>query len=403
MNTSSKQQAGKIFACILVCIALANGLGDGIFSNYFNEVFHIDSVQRGFIEIPRESPGVLCMIVVAALGFLGNLRMAIVAQCLSLTGLVAMGFFSPSYGVMMAFLFIHSLGTHLFMPLNDSISMSLADTGKEGTTLGRFKSFSTMGSMISASLVFVGFRAGFFTFQSSRILPFILAAGFVAVAIVLLFSLLGVMKTETTVKNNRLLFRKRYLPYYMVTLAYGCQKRIRIVFAPWVIIKLLEQGADTVALLTIVTHFVGTLVAPVIGRMLDRFGTKKMLWMEAGYIAVTFSVMGLISGMLADGTLAKGGPQAFLVFGAYILCILFEQFNMVHAFMMRSIALDKSEVTRTLSVGLSVDHIMAIIASPIMGLIWDSFGVQYVFYLAAASALFQVIAASMAGKSAAAA
>ena len=325
--------------------------------------------------------------------------MAIVAQCLSLIGLVAMGFFSPAYGVMLAFLFIHSLGTHLFMPLNDSISMSLADTGKEGAALGKFKSITTMSSMISASLVFVGFRTGIFTFQSKKILPFILASGFVALAILLLFLLLRTMKTETAVKNHRLLFRKRYLPYYMVTLAYGCQKRIRIVFAPWVIVKLLEQGADTVALLTIVTHFVGTLVAPVIGRLLDRLGTKKMLWMEAGYIAVTFSVMGLISGMLSNGTLLKGGPQAFLVYGAYILCILFEQFNMVHAFMMRSIALDKSEVTRTLSVGLSVDHIMAIIASPIMGLIWEAFGVQYVFYLAALSALFQLAAASMAEKS----
>ena len=75
--------------------------------------------------------------------------------------------------------------------------------------------------------------------------------------------------------------------------------------------------------------------------------------------------------------------------------ILFDQFNMVHSYMMRSIALDPSEVTRTLSVGLSVDHVMAIVASPIMGLIWNAWGVQYVFYLAALSALFQVAAAAM--------
>ena len=84
-----------------------------------------------------------------------------------------------------------------------------------------------------------------------------------------------------------------------------------------------------------------------------------------------------------------------MVYGAYVLCMLFEQFNMVHAFMMRSIARDPSEVTRTLSVGLGVDHIMAIVASPIMGLIWEGAGVQYVFYLAALSALFQVAAAAM--------
>ena len=63
--------------------------------------------------------------------------------------------------------------------------------------------------------------------------------------------------------------------------------------------------------------------------------------------------------------------------------------------MMRSIALDPGEVTQTLSVGLSVDHVMAILASPIMGLVWNAWGVQYVFYLAAASVLLQIFAASM--------
>ena len=181
------------------------------------------------------------------------------------------------------------------------------------------------------------------------------------------------------------------MPYYMVTLAYGCQKRIKIVFAPWVIINLMDQGADTVALLTIVVHLAGTWIAPVIGRMLDQLGVRKMLLVEAGYIAVSFSVMGLLAGML--DSFAAGGGLTWLVYGAYVLCVLFEQFNMVHSYMMRSIALDPSEVTQTLSVGLSVDHIMAIIASPIMGLIWNAWGVQYVFLAAALSALLQVAAA----------
>ena len=71
---------------------------------------------------------------------------------------------------------------------------------------------------------------------------------------------------------------------------------------------------------------------------------------------------------------------------------------MVHSYMMRAIALDSGEVTRTLSVGLSVDHVMAIIASPVMGLIWNTWGVQYVFYLAAVSVVFQIIAAAMTEK-----
>ena len=392
----SKERAVRLFVMVLVCTALANGLGNCIFSNYFNEAFHIDSVQRGFIEIPRESPGILCMVLVAGLGFLGNLWMAVIAQVLVLIGLVVMGWMSPGYGMMLAFLFLNSLGMHLFMPLNDAISMDLAEQGKVGAALGRFKGVTTLMSMVSACLVFVGFRTGFFSFQSTVILPFVIGALATAAAIVLLCAMVPCMKEMGDgVKNHKLLFRRQYMPYYMVTLAYGCQKRIKIVFAPWVIIQLLGQGADTVALLTIVTHLVGTWVAPVLGRMLDRLGVRKMLWVEAVYIALSFSVMGLLAGLLANGAFAVGSWQTWLVFGAYVLCILFEQFNMVHSFMMRSIALDSSEVTRTLSVGLSVDHVMAILASPVMGLIWEGMGVQYVFYLAALSALFQVAAARM--------
>ena len=398
MTEQKRKKAVYLFVAVLAFTALANGLGSSIFSNYFNEVFQINEVQRGLIEIPRESPGILCMVLVAALGFLGNIWMSVVAQVLVLAGLVVMGWLSPGYGTMLVFLFINSLGMHFFMPLNDAISMDLAEKGKVGETLGRFKGVNTLFAMIAAAIVFLGFRTRLFSFEENTILPFVLAAELTAGAVFLLVCMARLMPQKDAVKNHKLLFRKQYMPYYMVTLAYGCQKRIKIVFAPWVIINLLGQGADTVALLTIVVHLAGTWAAPVLGKLLDKLGVKNMLWVEAAYIAVSFSAMGLLAGMLAAGSLDLRDGLTWLVFGAYVLCVLFEQFNMVHSYMMRAIALDPSEVTRTLSVGLSVDHIMAIIASPVMGLIWNAWGVQYVFYLAALSALFQVAAAAMTEK-----
>ncbi len=395
MTEQNRQQAIRLFVAVLALTALADGLGNNIFSNYFNEVFHINSVQRGLIEIPREGPGVLCMVLVAALGALGNLWMSVAAQALVLVGFIVLGWMSPSYGVMLVFMFIHSLGMHLFMPLNDTISMDLAEKGQVGATLGKFKGVTTLFSMAAAVLVFWGFRSGFFSFETKRILPFALGAVVTAGAVVLLALMALTTPMKSGVKRHKLLFRRQYMPYYMVTLAYGCQKRIRIVFAPWVIINLLGQGADTVALLTIVTYFARTLTAPIIGRLLDRLGVRNMLWAEAAYIAVSFSAMGVLAGMLARGSFQWDDWQIWLVFGAYVLCVLFEQFSIVHSYMMRSIALDPGEVTQTLSVGLSVDHVMAILASPIMGLVWNAWGVQYVFYLAAASVLLQIFAASM--------
>ena len=264
--SQARVRAVRLFALVLICVAVINGMSGRIFSNYFKEVYAVTSAQRGFIEVPRESPGILCMVLVAALGFLGNVRLAILAQGLLLVGLTVMGFLSPSYGVMLVFLFFHSLGDHLFMPLSDSISMDLARDGKVGTALGKFKGITTMASMVTSCVIFVGFRTGFFTFRSRVILPFAIAAGAAVLAAALLFRLDGCMpQTKTPVTNHKLLFRREYMPYYMVTLAYGCQKRIRIVFAPWVIIELLRQGADVAALLTIVVYLVGMVVAPAAG------------------------------------------------------------------------------------------------------------------------------------------
>ena len=59
MTEQKRKKAVYLFVAVLAFTALANGLGSSIFSNYFNEVFQINEVQRGFVEIPRESPGIL--------------------------------------------------------------------------------------------------------------------------------------------------------------------------------------------------------------------------------------------------------------------------------------------------------------------------------------------------------
>ena len=46
----------KLFMYAILCLSLAVGLSSGVFSNYFKEVFAVDSVQRGLLVIPRETP-----------------------------------------------------------------------------------------------------------------------------------------------------------------------------------------------------------------------------------------------------------------------------------------------------------------------------------------------------------
>src|SRR5665647_1958953 len=115
-----------MFFILISAVSLGNGLSDGVYSNYFKEVYQITAFQRGFIEFPRELPGLLCALMIGILGFLGDLRVSFIAQVLAIIGVTMLGLFTPTFGVMLIFLFINSMGMHLFMPLQDAIGMTLA-------------------------------------------------------------------------------------------------------------------------------------------------------------------------------------------------------------------------------------------------------------------------------------
>lgn len=391
-NEHQIKKAIYVFTIVVCLSAIAAGLSSTTYSNYFKEVFNVTSEQRGFIEIPRESPGILCAVIVSVLAAFSDVTIAAVSQVLVLIGLIVMGFMSPSYGVMLLFLFINSLGTHLFMPLNDAISMDLAREGEVGKTLGHFKSSASMSTMVTACVVFVGYRFGIFSFADKILKPFVIAAVLSAVAAVLLVYLRKIMPESSGHEKpkSKFIMRKQYMPYYLTLIAYGCQKRIKLVFGPWIVIELMGKGADTVALLAIVTSFLGTFFSRHLGRMLDKKGLKFTMIFEGLYLLIVSAALGIAAGALERGLLGKDGWMTFIVYAIYILAYLLEQFNMVHAYMMRRLAIDPSEVTESLSVGLSLDHVLAITVSSVFGVIWARFGAEYVFFICAATALVQV-------------
>ena len=246
----------------------------------------------------------------------------------------------------------------------------------------------TVASMAASALVFVGFRAGFFYFRPDSIVhTFCLAMVILAAAIVCLCRLRGAMPALDVRKREAgrrgLPVKRRYVPYYFVTAVYGFQKRMRAVFAPWIIIELLSMGADTVALLGIAAHFCGSWFAPIIGRFLDRWGVRQGLLLESVSVAAVFlyaawAVHGVTSGVLC------GYAAMAAAFLAYILIFMTDHFNAVHTMLMRSLSESPADVMENLSFGLSIDHILAVTVSGLLGAVWKLSGPQWVFVLGAA-------------------
>ncbi|MCL2560562.1 MAG: hypothetical protein FWE07_08755 [Turicibacter sp.] len=378
------KRAIVVYMVIVALLGIAMGLSDNVFSNYFRDAFHVNAFQRGLIEVPRETPGVIAVLILSGFAFLGNIKLGIIAQILTIIGLFAMAMLQPSFEVMLVYLFVTSLGIHLFIPLYDGIGMSLASKREAGKILGRFNSIRVAFSLFAGLLVFWGFNAGFFSFATPRIVPFIVAGILLMVITVLLVYLLRL--TEDVKGKSKLVFRKAYLKFYVMAFLFGGRKQIMFVFGPWVLIELLDFGADYIALLIVAGAALGIFLLPFIGRLIDKFGTGKVLMAEAIGFLLLYLGYGVISfGIVHE--LFAGGIVLIVAIGVNIFDRVVAHMGMVRSVYVRQIAVTDEDVTPTLAAGMTLDHIVGISSALLGGWIWHNWGPWYVFMFSAVLAL----------------
>ncbi|MCL2574154.1 MAG: MFS transporter [Defluviitaleaceae bacterium] len=393
------KKAITLFMILVALYGLGMGFSDSIFSVYFREAYDVDAVGRGWIELPRELPGVLVMFIVSGLAFLGDIKLALVAQALGIVGILALGLLSPPFEWMLVFLFIKSLGAHMFMPLYDSIGMSLAKGGGYGTTMGRFNGLRTAFGMLAAIAVFFGFRSGFFSFTTPVVSVFLIAGVMFAGIFVLLLML---KRNTDEVKSDkpRFVMKKAYTKYYILAMLFGARKQIMYVYGPWVLIELLGFGADNMAPLMIAGSAIGIFFIPLVGKWIDRFGTSRIMMIEAGIFMAVYLGYGIISAGLHDGWFAGMAAVVGIAIAVNIADRVTIHFGMVRNIYMRSIALAPEDVTPTLATGMALDHVLSITSAIVCGYLWWEFGPQYVFVFAGVLAAGNMIVAGSIGREA---
>ena len=380
-KVNSIETSIKIFIVISALVGLGMGFSDAILANYFKDAYDVNAQQRGFIEFPRELPGVLSVFFIAALSFLKSKKTAIVAQLLTVFGLLALGLFRPSFSIMLIFLFIYSTGVHMYLTLGDSIGLSLAKAHTMGKMMGKFNSIRMAFLMLSGIITFVGFKSGYFSFDAP-VIVFILGALAFALATLLLVALCKRDTNNNETANSKLVFRKEYLRYYAICALFGGRKQIMLVYSPWVLIELLDFKADTMSILAVIGSFIGIFFMPIVGKWIDQIGVKKVMTIEALAFIVVYVAYGFLSKWVSTNEVLLSGIVMILVYLLNIIDRMSAQFAMVRSIYMRTIAIAPEDVTPSLSLGMSIDHVVAIIGSYICGVIWYNWGPEYVFIIA---------------------
>ena len=384
----------KLYFAILALTAFALGITSNVISNFFKDAYDVTAYQRGFLEFPRELPGIISIFVIAGLSFLSDIRISIIAQVLSFIGIAILGFTTPTYNVMILLVFINSMGMHLFFPLQDSIGLDLAEKDNIGKRLGQFKGFFTGVQMLAAMFVFWGFREGFMSFETPFKLTFVIAAAmFLAIIIMLVVLERWVRIDKPHVKQNGYVFRKAYKYYYVLIILFGVQKQIMMVYGPWVLIDLLSKKADTISILTVIGSFIGIFFIPAVGKWLDRFGVRKLLFADAISFIGVYLVYGLLCVGYINGSIQTAGLGVVLAYAIFIIDRMSSQMGIVRTVYLRKIAITPSDITPTLTLGQSMDHAVSIVCAYLGGVIWSLWGPQYIFFIAAGFSLINLYVA----------
>jgi len=369
-----------LFISSIAMVGFAESIVNSVFNNFLNDTFRLNSLQRTFMELPRELPGFLIIFVSAALYFVRSRRLAVFATVCGAAGLVLMAFFSFSFHWMFAWLFILSLGQHLFMPLNTSITMEIAREGQTGKRLGQLNAVRNFAVILGSFSVFLGFKFLHFNFRIS----FLIAALFYLLAAVFIFSM-HPGKAHPPAMHLR--FHREYSLYYWLSILFGTRKQIFLTFAPWVLVTVFRQPTAMLATLLTISGIFGIVFQPALGKAIDTLGEKKVLIMEA--VLLIFVCVGY--GFSRD---LFSAPVALVLASAcYVVDQLLMSVNMARSTYLKKIAVHPDHITPTLTMSVSIDHVFSIGIALTGGLLWAKWGYQTVFVFGGLIACVNLVSA----------
>jgi len=357
-------------------MAAALSLNDSIFNNYLDDTFGLSANARGWLELPRETPGFLVFLTAGALAAAPLTRVGLVAALTYAAGMLGLALFGASFGPMMAMLLISSTGMHLLQPVGSTVALALGDEGSRGRRLGQMGAIGTLGAIAGTGFVWVVFDQAAPQYRLGFVCSAVLAC--VAGLIYASLRIPGLRKPRA-----RIVLRRRFWLYYVLELLFGARKQIFITFGPWVLIKAYGEPATSIAGLLMVAAVIGVVFKPLAGMAIDRFGERAVLVADGMVLALVCVGYGYALPLMG-GDVERARVLACACFVADNLLFALGSGRAVYV---SRLADSPQELSSTLAMGVSVNHIVSMTIPIVAGTVWTLFGYERVFLSAAALAL----------------
>ena len=368
--SDAEQRRGVLYLRLAVAaVGFAMALQMGMDANFVANDLGITGWQRAQAEAVRESCGIVAFAFLAILA--GLPEPIIAAGMLALLGVGIGGYaFVPNFGWFVGMSLVASQGLHVWMPLPRSMAMALADPARIGHRMGQVHSAGA-GGFICGIAVGLGLNR-----LGVQIRPLFLLAG--TMAIVAGAMCLGIPRQIKT-PGPRLVFRRRYGLFYVLSFLEGWRKQIFVCFAGFLLVR--EYDTPLWVMLTLAggVHTLTYIGAPHVGRLIDRVGERRVLMFYFGCLTFFFIGYAVI-------------PIRGVLFALFVVDNAFFVFAMALTTYVGRIAPGR-EHTATLSMGVAMNHVAAVIMPLVGGLLWWRVGYEWTFLVGALAAAVSVVVA----------
>lgn len=321
-----------------------------LINNFAIEKAEFDGAKFGMLQSIREVPGFLAFLVVFLLIYFREQYIAVVSLLLLGIGTAITGFFPTVIGLYCTTLLM-SIGYHYYEAIQNSLSLQWIEKQHTPYVLGKLIAVGSFTALIAYLLIFIGIK----TFNLEYQFIFTIA-GFLTIAIAIVaWSCYPIYEGKTT-QHKKIILRKRYWLYYVLTFLSGARRQIFIVFAGFMMVEKFGYSAASITMLFLINCAINIWLAPRIGKLVGIWGERN---------ALTFEYIGLIIIFLSYAFVQNANLAALL----YILDHLFFALAIAIKTYFQKIA-DQADIASTAGVSFTINHIAAVILPVVLGILW---------------------------------
>jgi predicted MFS family arabinose efflux permease len=357
-----------LLAVMSAAFGFAMSLQEGIVTNYFEDILGLEGPQFGYITAIREVPGFLLIFITALFYRLSLQRLTALALVLLAAG-YALFTTATSFWTVAPWVILTSVGYHSVLQTQAALGMSLTVEARSGRILGTMGAVRGIGSLVALSVSLVAFHYDWISFHGA----YYLAALFALIAAVAIFGFPHLHDGEeraVAAQRDPIVFKRPYNLYYALNILDGARQQILFSFGLWVLVHEFSLGVSAISALLITVTTLTIVTSRRIGHLVDVHGERRMLSIvNVGY------VVALLGYALAG--------NVWVAAVCYIIYyFIFPLSAIGAATYLRKVAVPQ-DVAPSLAMGLTLQHLSAIIVPATTGVILNYVGYQIPFLIAA--------------------